>query len=70
MLVFVLELNMFYIEEMLSYRIGTVKCFHWMSKPVKAIANLTLTKQLLEKKTKINLLVANQTRHNVNDCDQ
>ena len=40
---------------MLSYRLGTVKDFHWGFKPVfRYIANLTLTQHLLENKIKKN----------------
>ena len=38
---------------MLSYRLGTVKDFHWGFNPVfRYIANLTLTQHLLENKIK------------------
>jgi len=37
---------------MLSYRLDTVNDFHWGFKPFLAIANLTFSQHVLEKKKK------------------
>jgi len=52
------------LQEMMSYRLGTVNDFHWEFKPVLSyiIANLTLSQHFLEKKRKEKMHLFSPTR--------